>query len=74
MRYFIYVRKSTESEERQKMSISSQISELKLFSKKEKLEVVDSFQESKTAKQPGRSQFGLMIKGIEEGKADGILA
>ena len=42
MKYFIYTRKSTDSEERQILSIESQISELKEFAAKEKLEIVQS--------------------------------
>jgi DNA invertase Pin-like site-specific DNA recombinase len=42
MKYFIYTRKSTDSEERQVLSIESQISELKEFAAKEKLEIVQS--------------------------------
>lgn len=34
MKYFIYTRKSTESEDRQVMSLESQISELKEFAAK----------------------------------------
>ena len=40
MKYIIYARKSTESEERQVLSIESQISELREFAAKEKLEIV----------------------------------
>ena len=46
MRYIIYARKSTESEERQIMSIESQISELREFAAKEKLEIVASLCEA----------------------------
>ena len=46
MRYIIYARKSSESEERQVMSIESQISELREFAAKEKLEIVASLCES----------------------------
>ena len=52
MKYFIYTRKSTDSEERQVLSIESQISELKEFAAKEKLEIVASLSEAKTAKEP----------------------
>jgi len=37
MKYLLYARKSTESEERQVMSIDAQIAELKEFAAKEKL-------------------------------------
>ena len=53
MKYVIYARKSTEDEDRQILSIEAQIFELKEFAAKEKLEIVASFQEAKTAKEPG---------------------
>ncbi|MCD4704492.1 recombinase family protein, partial [bacterium] len=74
MKYILYVRKSTEGEDRQALSIESQIIELKEFATKEKLEIVASFQEAKTAKEPGRMKFSEMIAMIESGTADGILA
>ena len=40
MKYFIYTRKSTDSEERQILSIESQLAELREFAAKEKLEIV----------------------------------
>jgi site-specific DNA recombinase len=40
MKYFIYTRKSTESEERQVMSLESQIAELKEFTAKEKNDMI----------------------------------
>ncbi|MBI3627538.1 MAG: recombinase family protein [Candidatus Sungbacteria bacterium] len=52
MRYVIYARKSTEDEDRQILSIEAQLVELKEFAAKEKLEIVASFQEAKTAKEP----------------------
>ena len=39
-KYFIYVRKSTDEEDRQVLSIEAQIAELKEFAAKEKLEIV----------------------------------
>jgi DNA invertase Pin-like site-specific DNA recombinase len=42
MKYFIYTRKSTDSEERQNLSIEAQHAELKEFAAKEKLEIVAS--------------------------------
>ncbi len=74
MKYFIYTRKSTDSEERQVLSIEAQIAELKEFAHKEKLEIVAELSEAKTAKEPGRTVFGEMLTRIENGEAQGILA
>lgn len=73
MRYIIYARKSTESEDRQSLSIASQIIEMQEIAKREKLSVVKIFQESKSAKEPGRPIFNEMLKFIEKGNAEGIL-
>jgi len=61
MKYFIYARKSTEDEDRQILSIESQLCELREFAAKEKLEVVASLCEAKTAKEPGRTKFAEML-------------
>ena len=74
MRYIIYARKSTEDEDRQVLSIESQLAELREFAAKEKLEIVASFQEAKTAKEPGRIKFAEMLSLIEKGRADGIIS
>ena len=74
MKYIIYARKSTESEERQVLSIESHISELREFAAKEKLEIVASLCEAQTAKEPGRMKFAEMLSFLESGKADGILS
>ena len=74
MKYFIYARKSTEDEDRQILSIEAQLVELKEFAAKEKLEIVASLCEAKTAKEPGRMKFAEMLNQIEKGKADGIIS
>jgi len=74
MKYFIYTRKSTDSEERQVLSIEAQLAELKEFAAREKLEIIASLSEAKTAKEPGRTVFGEMLDRIEKGEAQGILA
>jgi DNA invertase Pin-like site-specific DNA recombinase len=73
-KFFIYARKSTDSEDRQVRSIQDQIAELKELAKKENLEVVDILVEKQTAKKPGRPVFAEMLKRIEAGEAEGILA
>ena len=75
MKYFIYTRKSTEDEERQVMSIEAQITELHEFAKRENLEIIETFTESKSAKSPGREIFNEMIEKINESREPvGILA
>jgi len=56
-KYLLYARKSTEDEERQVMSIEAQIAELTEHAKREKLEIVEKFVESKSAMKPGREVF-----------------
>ncbi len=73
-KFYLYSRKSTDEEDRQVLSIDSQINELREFAKKENLEIVDEFTEAKTAKEPGRPIFSFMLKQIEASLADGILA
>ena len=73
-RFFIYARKSTESEDRQVRSIGDQLAELHELARKEGLTVVEEFVESQTAKVPGRPVFDEMLARIESGDATGILA
>ena len=74
MKYILYARKSTEEDDRQVLSIEAQLVELQEYAAKEKLEIVASFQEAKTAKEPGRMKFAEMLALIERGKADGIIS
>ncbi|MCB9820782.1 recombinase family protein [Candidatus Nomurabacteria bacterium] len=73
-KFFIYTRKSTDTEDRQVRSISDQLAELKSLALKENIEVVDIFVEKQTAKIPGRPVFDEMLLRIEQNEANGILA
>jgi hypothetical protein len=67
--YFLYARKSTDVEDKQVLSIESQVNELREFAKRENLEIIEEFSEAKTAKEPGRPIFSYMLKQIEGGLA-----
>ncbi len=73
-RYFTYCRKSSEDDGRQVLSIESQRQELKRFGEKEGLIIIEVIDEARSAKSPGRPVFSQMLKRIERGEADGILA
>ena len=75
MKYFIYCRKSTESEDRQILSLDSQQSEVaKLVANLPGLEVVEAYRESQSAKKPGRPVFEQMLARLERGEAQGIIS
>ena len=74
VKYITYCRKSTDEKEKQVLSIEQQLAELKEFAEKEKLEVIDYLTEAKTAKKPGREKFEHLLKLIQRGKANGIIA
>ena len=48
--YCLYARKSSESDERQAMSIGSQIKEMRALAKRNSLEILETYQESHSAK------------------------
>ena len=73
-KYFIYARKSSESEERQARSIEDQLGIMWKTAQQSQFDVIAEFTESRTARKPGRPVFTEMIERIEAGEADGILA
>ena len=74
LRYCLYARKSTESEERQVMSIDSQIKEMLQLAERDGLEVVAMKRESHSAKETGqRPVFNEIVEEIRSGKYNAIL-
>jgi len=73
MKYFAYHRKSQEASERQVLSIPAQKKFTQAKANELGLNIVGSFDEAGSAKEPGRPIFNEMIERIESGEADGVL-
>lgn len=74
IKYCLYARKSSESEERQVLSIDSQIKEMLQIAEREKLNIVEMRRESHSAKDTGqRPVYNELIADIRLGKFNGIL-
>ena len=73
IKYFLYARKSSESEDRQVASIESQKDVLIKLAAKEDLEIIDILTEAQSAKAPGRPIFNQMIERVSKGEAQGII-
>ena len=74
VKYVLYARKSTESEERQILSIDSQVKEMLQLAEREGLEIAEIRRESHSAKATGqRAVFNEIINDIKLGKFNGIL-
>lgn len=71
-RYILYVRKSSEDAERQSLSIPAQ--KRKLREMFPDIKIVATFEESRSAFEPGRPVFGEVINMVNKRQADGILA
>lgn len=74
MRYFIYLRRSSDREDKQALSLDAQKRELTEYAARHHLGVVDSFEESRSAYKPNnRPAFDEMLRRMELGEADAIL-
>ena len=74
MRAFLYARKSTDEPDRQMLSIEAQVTELREFARKERLNIVEEFTESMTARKPGRPIFNAMMDRVAKQEVDALLA
>ena len=74
IRYCLYARKSSEAEEKQALSIDSQVKEMLAMAKRDGLNIVEVCRESHSAKDCGqRPVFNQLLHDIRTGKFDGIL-
>lgn len=73
-KYVLYARKSTESDEKQALSIDSQIKEMLRIAERDTLEIVDIRRESHSAKDSGqRPVFNEILTDIRSSRYTGIL-
>lgn len=75
LRYRLYARKSTDTEDRQVQSLEDQVKYMQERAKELGLNIIGKpIRESKSAKRPNnRPLFSEMLQEIEEGKIDGII-
>ena len=74
LKYCLYARKSSESDERQAMSIDSQLTEMRALVANEGLNVVCELQESHSAKDSGkRPVYNQMLAGIANEEYNAVL-
>ncbi len=74
MKYVLYCRKSIENEERQVLSIESQVKEMLQIAERENIEVVDIRRESHSAKDSGqRPVFKEILNDLSQERFNGIL-
>ena len=71
----LYARKSTESEDRQVLSIPAQMDSAYKIADKNNISSSELaiYSESKSARKPGRAEFDRMLKDIDSGKIDTII-
>jgi len=73
MRYILYARKSSESEDRQVQSIGDQLRVLREAAEKQGIRIIAELTESRSAKDPGtRPVFAELLQRIGRREADGI--
>lgn len=75
LKYVLYARKSTDDPKRQVRTIGDQIDECKSLARRNGMRIVKIIEERKSARKAGnRPEFDKMIKAIEAGEYDGIVA
>lgn len=74
LKYCLYARKSTEGDEKQALSIDSQIKEMRQIAERENLNITDVRRESHSAKASGtRPVFSEILKDLESGIFNAII-
>jgi len=72
--YCLYARKSTENDEKQALSIDSQIKEMLAIAERDELNVIEIKKESHSAKNSGeRPMFNELIQDLKDDKFQGVI-
>jgi len=72
--YIAYYRKSTDSEDRQVLSLDGQQEAVRGYAQRQNLKIVEEIRESFSAKKPGRPKFSDMIHRAKGGRFSGVIA
>ena len=74
LKYCLYARKSSESDERQAMSIDSQLNEMRALAESEGLQIACELQESHSAKDSGkRPVYNKLLRGLANEEYNAVL-
>ncbi len=74
LKYCLYSRKSTEAEDKQALSIESQVKEMTILAERDNLKILEIKREAHSSKEVGqRPIFNQMLKEVREGKFNAIL-
>jgi site-specific DNA recombinase len=73
MTHVVYARRSSDSEDRQVLSIESQLKELRQLAADRGLRISGELIEKGSAREPGRPVFNDLMKRVRSGVVDGIL-
>ena len=73
-KYFAYYRKSTDTEDKQVLSLDGQREVVRAYAKRNGLKIIEEIKESFSAKKPGRPEFMKMIERAKKGEVDGMIA
>jgi DNA invertase Pin-like site-specific DNA recombinase len=69
----VYARKSSESEDKQMLSIPAQLAELRAYAERTNLRISAELVESCSAREPGRPVFSKLLADVAAGLVPGIL-
>lgn len=73
-KYFLYARKSTDTEDKQVQSLQDQVEIMQSKVDLYNIEIVEVFSESMSAKKPWRYRFNEMVERINKWEASGIIS